>query len=90
MLSRRALLATTLLLMTWASIGCNTRQTKNYGAGECLQYTPTCIWGVSVCDVDERGCRVCTCAERGAPGRLQNDPSYTPEPIDPRDRGGRP
>ncbi|MEZ4267464.1 MAG: hypothetical protein R3F39_13885 [Myxococcota bacterium] len=88
--SRRTFLAALLLALACGALGCNTRQTKNFGAGECLQYTPTCIWGVAVCDVDKRGCRVCTCAERGAPGRMQNDRSYSPEPIDPDSRSGRP
>jgi hypothetical protein len=86
--SRRWFLAGSLLVATLGVFGCNTRQTKNYGAGKCVEYTPTCIWGVAVCYIDKRGCRVCTCAERGAPGR--HDPSYSPEPIDPNDRGGRP
>jgi hypothetical protein len=81
------LVASTLLL---SAAGCPARHTRDYGSGECVEYTPTCIWGTAVCEVDDRGCRVCTCAADGAPGRLQSDPSYAPRPVDPNDRGGRP
>ncbi|MCB9729797.1 MAG: hypothetical protein H6744_15160 [Deltaproteobacteria bacterium] len=90
-LARSALFAlAALALLALGALGCHTRQTRDYGAGECVEYTPVCIWGTPVCDIDKRGCRVCTCAERGSPSRLDSDPAHDPQPVDPRDGPGRP
>jgi hypothetical protein len=40
-------------------LGCVT--TEDYGYGECREYSPVCIFGEEVCEVDEKGCEFCTC-----------------------------
>ena len=52
---------------------------KDYGFGECTEYTPICDH--LICERDVKGCEVCTCSEDNS---SDND-LLKPYPRSPRD-----